>query len=366
MAEDKKDAAAPSSYELIGPGVIIDFPDGDDDGGPPPEGPVAVVLRLAVQDARVALGRARFWVISTIAILASWLVAVPVVLLMSGGGYPPEVQGWGYLLTSACLTLTASLLATHWGLSRLRTGPGQDSGTVDHARSSGPLRPWIAAMGRGLVFTAVATAVLLVLAVSSGGPVAIAGVAAVVMLLEFVVFSAIGAGAESWSERRPAAVVTGWLVGLILAVGNVAAAIALLPAVRADEPVSVALNVQRDYGSERLVSYECAGEIVGAAEVFHTERIIWLAAANPVVIFGLLAGQAVEGENSIAWLPGELQAAAEGPSRQVACVNAEEMAEPATELPLSFSGPALQLAVAGVFLAAGGRAARRRQQAAVS
>jgi hypothetical protein len=70
----------------------------------------------------------------------------------------------------------------------------------------------------------------------------------------------------------------------LLLVGDVVAVVALLPAVRADERVLVAVNIQRD-DSGRMVSWECLQGFRAFTEVYHTERIVWMAASNPLVLF---------------------------------------------------------------------------------
>lgn len=119
----------------------------------------------------------------------------------------------------------------------------------------------------------------------------------------------------------------------------------------------VAVNIERD-DLGRPVSWECLPESRGLVEVYHTERIVWLAAGNPLVIFALLAGQTEPREDSLAWLPGELQNAAEG--SQVPCVEGRERQETGAELPLAAAGVALQLGVAGAFLGGGQFAFGRR------
>ena len=138
---------------------------------------------------------------------------------------------------------------------------------------------------------------------------------------------------------------------------------ALMPAVRADEPVTVAMNVV--WGSDgRRDAYECSIEPVGLAEVFHTERIVWLVAANPMVMFAMLAsdgetasdGEA--GEEGLGWMAGALQEAADGTA--VPCVNGEPRTKDAVRMPLGVIGLGTQGVLAGAFLAGGQVAARRR------
>ena len=117
------------------------------------------------------------------------------------------------------------------------------------------------------------------------------------------------------------------------------------------------MNVVWGPGHTR-VAYECSTELVGLAEVFHTERIVWLVAANPVVMFAMLASGGDTGEEALGWMPGALQEAADG--TQVPCVNAEPRTKDAVRMPLEVIGLATQGVLAGGFLAGGQLAARRR------
>lgn len=50
------------------------------------------------------------------------------------------------------------------------------------------------------------------------------------------------------------------------------------------EPVTVAVNVQWGPAGTRQ-AYQCSEVPAGVAEVYHTERIMWLAAFSPSVVF---------------------------------------------------------------------------------
>jgi hypothetical protein len=187
---------------------------------------------------------------------------------------------------------------------------------------------------------------------------AMAAAAAGVVALEFAVFGAIGAGLSALLRRRPLAVVAGWSVAGALVVGNAVAVWALLlPAVRADEPVAVAMNVVWGPGGTRE-AYECAPELFGTAEVFHTERIIWMLAPNPVVLFVVLADEGGANLEGAGWMPAALQEAADG--TQVPCVNGEPRTQDDPRTPLAVIGLLTQGVLAGASLAGGQLAARRR------
>ena len=125
------------------------------------------------------------------------------------------------------------------------------------------------------------------------------------MVLEVLAFGGIGAGAGRWFEGRRGRILA-WGVTALFLVWNIVAVVALLPTVRAYEPVLVAINIERD-DLGRVTSCRCSPEFRGIAEIYHTERTFWLATSNPLVILALLAGEAEPRENALDWLPGELQ-----------------------------------------------------------
>ena len=255
------------------------------------------------------------------------------------------------MLTAAMLVLVSCVLAVRWGDVRRGAGPDPAEAGVD-----GPLLDWARCSAKGLIFASVSVVFLLLLALWSESSPAVAGVSFVLMILEVLVFGGIGAGAARWFEGQRGRVLA-WGVAALLLVGNVVAVIALLPSVRAYEPVLVAINIQRDeFG--RVVSYRCSPEVRGIAEVYHTERIFWMATSNPMVILALIAGEAEPKENALDWLPGELQNAAEG--TQVPCVEGQEQEKTGAEMPLALIGVGTQSGAAGILLAGGDRAARRR------
>jgi hypothetical protein len=256
-----------------------------------------------------------------------------------------------YMLTAAKLVLVSCVLAVRWGYVRYSAGQNPVGRTVD-----GPLLDWACSSAKGLVFASVSVVFLLLLALWSDSSPAVAGVTYVLVMLEVLVFGGIGAGAGRWFEGQRGRVLA-WGVAALLLVGNVVAVIALLPSVRAYEPVLVAINIQRDeFGT--VTSYRCSPEFRGIAEVYHTERIFWMAASNPMVILALIAGEAEPKENALDWLPGELQNAAEG--TQVPCVEGQERENTGAEMPLALIGVGTQSGAAGILLAGGNRAARRR------
>ncbi|MCO4255975.1 hypothetical protein [Pseudarthrobacter cellobiosi] len=352
MADEVDPAADEPVYEPIGAGKIQ--PDDENDAGDSssPGGQVRLLVSSALASAFQTVRSARFWWGSAAILGVCWGTGTLLVIaLVTGGDLPPESHAWVYILTAAMLVLVSCVLAILWGETQRGAGP-------DHAEAGveGPLLDWVRCSAKGLIFATVSVVFLLLLAFWSESSPAVAGVSFVLMVLEVMVFGGIGAGAARWLEGQRGRVLA-WGVAALLLVGNVVAVIALLPSVRAYEPVLVAINIQRDELG-RVTSYRCSPEFRGIAEVYHTERIFWMATSNPMVILALLAGEAEPKENALDWLPGELQNAAEG--TQVPCVEGQEQEKTGAEMPLALIGVGTQSGVAGILLASGHRAARRR------
>lgn len=353
MADEKDSAADEPLYEPIGAGEIQhddenDAGDTSSTGG----GQVRLLVRSALATALQTVRSGRFWWESAAILGACWGAGTLLVIaLITGGDLPPESHAWVYMLTAAMLVLVSCVLAVRWGDMRRGAGSEPAEAGVD-----GPLLDWARSTAKGLIFATVSVVFLLLLAFRAESSPAVAGVSFVLMILEVMVFGGIGAGAARWFEGQRGSVLA-WGIAALLLVGNVVAVKALLPSVRAYEPVSVAINIQRDeLGS--VVSYRCSPEFRGIAEVYHTERIFWMATSNPMVILALIAGEAESKENALDWLPGELQNAAEG--TQVPCVEGQEQEKTGAEMPLALIGVGTQSGVAGILLAGGHRAARRR------
>lgn len=353
VADGKDPADDEPLYEPIGAGKN-QYDDEDDagDSSSPGGAQVWLLVGSALATALQTVRSGRFWWESAAILGACWGAGTLLVIaLVTGGDLPPDSHAWVYMLTAAMLVLISCVLAVRWGY--VRRGGGQDpvEGAVD-----GPLLDWARCSATGLVFASVAFVFLLLLAFWTESSPGIAGVTYVLMMLEVLVFGGIGAGAARWFEGQQGRVLA-WGVAALLLVGNVVAVIALLPSVRAYEPVLVAINIQRDeFGT--VVSYRCSPEFRGISEVYHTERIFWMATSNPMVILALIAGEAEPKENALDWLPGELQNAAEG--TQVPCVEGQEQEKTGAEMPLALIGVGTQSGAAGILLAGGHRAARRR------
>ncbi|KQR04858.1 hypothetical protein ASF72_00145 [Arthrobacter sp. Leaf141] len=354
MTDGDNPAASEPRYEPIGdgsPGVG----DADDVSGGPPSPAAPHIWFLLRRGFAAGLKGTRsrwFWgwsaaVLAVCCCAGALLVSAAVAI----GGLPPDSHGWTYILTAAALVVACCVLAIRWGAVPVLPGPPD-------GRADGPWRGWAQATVKGTVFAAAAGLLLTVFAALTDSGPAVAAVSFGLMVVEAVVFAGIGAGAACWFEDWRGRALAWGMAGLLL-VGNVGAVVALLPTVRAEELVLVTINIQRDELG-RVTSYSCSSEVSGTSVVDHTERIMWLATSHPVVLLALLAGETDPRVDAINWVPGELQAAAEG--TQVPCVAGNDGEEAGSGVPLAPVGFGTQLAAAGVVLAAGQRAAGRSRK----
>ena len=334
-------------YEVIGAGRRNPEAAGDDFDVPGGPGAARALLGHAFGEIARSVRSGRFWLQSATILLASLGTALLVLIVANGGAVPPDAARGACILTAAILVVVSCVLALTWARR-----PGMTEAIREHP-AAGPFLYWAVACGRGAVFAVLAALFLLALAYTTKSPPAVAGVAAALVLLEVLVFAAVGAGTLWWFSPTTSRVVA-WSAAFLLLVGNVLAVAALLPTVRTTERVLVAVNIERD-DSGRLVSWQCLPELRGFTEVDHTERIVWIAASNPLVLFGLLAVGSGAEDDALVWLPGEMQNAADG--SQVPCVEGQERDRTAMELPLAAVGIALQMSMGGLFLAGGSRAA---------
>jgi hypothetical protein len=337
-------------YEAIGAGQLNPAATEDEDGLPGGPGAARVILGQALLDIAKSVRSGRFWWQAATILLASLGAALLTVVVATGGDVPPDAFGGAYILTAAVLVVVSCVLSFRWSRHPDMTEEGRQR------PAAGPFRHWAVACGRGAVFAVLSALFLLGLAYATKSSPAIAGVAAALALLEFLVFGAIGAGTLWWFSKNMGRVVA-WSAAILLLVGNVVVVAVLVPTVRTSERVLVAVNIERD-DSGRLVSWQCLPELRGFIEVYHTERIVWIAASNPLVLFSLIAGESGSQDDALAWLPGEMQSAADG--SQVPCVEGQERDRTAVALPLAAAGIALQMAMGGVFLVGGSVAARHK------
>ena len=337
-------------YEVIGAGGTIPAAAEDDDSLPPSPGAARVVLRQALVDVARMVVSGRFWRQSATIFLASLAAGLLTVMVATGGDVPPDAPGGVYVLAAAILVPVTCVLAIRWTRHRGRT---DEDGEFP---AEGPFLAWTVACGRGVVFTLLAALFLLCLAYATESSPAVAVIAAAVALWEVLVFAAIGAGTLWWFGKNTGRAVA-WSAAFLLLLGNVLAVAALLPAVRTSERVLVAVNIERD-GAGQMVSWQCLPELRGFTEVYHTERIAWIAASNPLILFSMLAGESGSQDDTLAWFPGAMQEAAD--ASQVPCVEGRERDGAADGVPLAAVGIGVQAGVGGVFLGGGYAATRRR------
>lgn len=315
-------------------------------------------LVKGLADWLVSLTTIRFWFTVAAAVLCTWAAAGSVVLLAPlGGGAGPEVFPLlVYSLASALMPATATLPAVAWGVRaevRFRGMRGRTGGFA-------LLAVLLATALRGLVLAAVVLGVLLVQAWIAGASGAVAAVSAGVVLVECGVFGAMGAGLSAWAGRPRLANAAGGLLALAFVAGAPAAAIGLLPLVRAEERVTVALNVERARDGTH-VAFRCSEIEAGISEVYHTERLMWLPALSPPVLFLMAGAEADRAGQVLGWVPAAIQEAADG--MQVPCVQGQPRSRDEPRAPMPGMGLLGQAAIAGAIVAGGYRAARRRDGA---
>ncbi|NQD90109.1 hypothetical protein HP499_20175 [Paenarthrobacter sp. CM16] len=342
------DPAREPEYEVIG-GVIDDQPSGLAAPKPPPDpSGGSGVLRVAAGEAwvntRKSLSSWWFWMACMLGIAFAWGSAAGLVAWAeSNSWFLAGAAGSTHMIMAAVLALAAAVLGAGWGFRH-------PEGRIPVLVLSGVIR--------GAALAVMAGASLLLVGLYDGGPAALAGVAVVVVVLEAALFGLVGAGARRCSTKvAPAAVLATVLVAF-LCVGNVVLTILILPATAGSDRMSVPVNVERD-DSGRTISYLCVGEL-GPVNVEHTDRIAWLATSNPVFILGSLGVDAASPNNELGWLFLGLQAAVDGPSREVPClggISRDGLAPPA---PVALTGLAVQGVVAALVLAAGHRLQSRR------
>lgn len=343
MAGDPKsslDSVPEPYFEPIGAGTGgLSGPGMENDGGTHCRAPIVRAAVLAGASRWVAgLGSFRFWATALGMLCATWAGVAGFVLLSGQGG---DSTRWlaapvlAYLLACSLLPAAAALAAMHWGMSACRLHP---SGGRAGARV---LAAAVTAGLQGLVLALLILGTLLAEAGAFGQPGSAAVVSAAVAAAEGFIFGGMGAAVAAIGRHPVLKRISGWALALFLVAGTVAAGAALVPATRSEEPVTVALNVERAPDGTS-VDYQCSTVSAGLREVYHTDRIMWLPAASPSVVFVMLAGKYGGDAGVLGWLSGALQEAADGTG--VPCVNGE---------PRSGETPGMPLAVVGLFLQAG-------------
>ncbi|YCK81432.1 hypothetical protein M1D89_20555 [Arthrobacter sp. D3-18] len=334
-------------YEVIG-GVIDDHPSGTarkvDPAPPRDSGTFRVTAGEAWRNARKSFTSWWFWLACALGIALAWGTAAALVTWAeSNGWFETSGATATYLIMAAVMALVAAVLGAGWGFRH-------SAGSIPALLLSGALR--------GVALAAIASGALLLVGLSVGGPMALAGAAVVVIVLEAGLFGLIGAGSRRcFAKVAPGVALTVLLVAF-LCIGNVGVTILLLPATVGTAQVSVPVNVERD-DSGRTISYLCVGE-PRPVQVEHTDRIAWLAASNPAFILGSVGADFVSTDNEVGWLFSGLQMAADGPSREVPCLGGVSRDGLAPPTPVALTGLAVQGIVAALVLAAGHWLAIRR------
>jgi hypothetical protein len=345
VARDAKSSLNPVPdpyFEPIGAGTEgVSGPEAGNDGGTRRRAPIVRAAVLAGAGRWVAaLGSFRFWATALGILCATWAGVAVLVVLPGPGG---DTTQWlaapvlTYLLASSLLPSAAALAGMHWGMSAYRPPAPRGRAGVRILAAA------VTAGLQGLVLAVFILVTLLVEAAVAGQPASPAAVAAGVAAVEGFVFGAMGAAVGAIGRHAVIKRLGGWSLALFLVAGTVAAGAALVPASRSDEPVTVALNVEHAPDGSP-VAYQCSVVPAGVREVYHTDRVMWLPAASPSVVFVMLAGQSGGGAGLFGWLSGALQAAADG--TRVPCVNGEPRSGDAAGMPLAVVGLLLQAGVA--------------------
>ncbi|MEV7603947.1 hypothetical protein AB0N65_00725 [Paenarthrobacter sp. NPDC089322] len=345
-------ATSETEYEVIGGGMIDDrFPRHEgsvgEGHGSHPQPAFRVAFPAAWTDARRSFSSWKFWIACACALVLSWALAAAVVAFGEANGwFETTIPSAIYMLTAAWLAIASAVLGAIWGFRN---------------PAISLLAAVIAAAFRAAALAVPAAVVLVVAGANVGGPLALAGAAVVVVVLEVVLFGLIGAGSRGTVKRTVPAVVLVTLIVAFLCVGNVVATIMLIPATMGTGQASVPVNVERD-DSGRVVAYECVGRL-RPVEVAHTERVAWMAASNPALLFGSLAADIVPREHDLAWVLSGLQMAADGPDREVPCLGGESSDGLAPPVPVALTGTAVQIGVAALLLVPGRLRSSRRMPA---
>lgn len=330
----------------------------DDDGGPEKVHGGRLGMRLAFADLLRSIRTVRFWTLAGGAVLGTWFASTTAVvmfgsLVQGSDGYNAPLLV--YALAATLMPSVAAFPAVAWGMQCHR-----QMGAARAPAAGGVILPaLLATTFRGFVLAGLTLCALTLQALLAGAPGAVAAVAAGVTAVEGAVFGAVGVGVAAAAGNSGPARVAGGALAAILVAGSAGAAAALVPLVRVVEPVTVAMNVQWGPAGSRQ-AYQCSEVPAGVAEVYHTERIMWLAAISPSVVFLALGADADPAGAVLGWVPAALQEAAEG--TQVPCVNGEPRANDSAPMPLPVVGIAGQAVVAGALLAAGTKAAVSRRR----
>ncbi|MBT2584869.1 hypothetical protein [Arthrobacter sp. ISL-95] len=336
-------------YEVIG-GVIDDQPGGFERNSPRngsqgrPAAHFGAALADAWRSARTSFTSWWFWAACALGIAVAWGTAAAVVAVGEANGwFDVSAVSAIYLIMALFLPLAAAVLGAVWGFRH------------SHGRRFVVL---LSGAMRGAALAAMAGAALFVVRLNDGGPMALTGAAVVVIVIEVALFGLIGAGSRRCFARAAPGAALAAAVVAFLCLGNVVVTVLLLPGTTGMDHASVPANVERD-DSGTVTAYECVGEL-RPVEVAHTDRVAWLAAANPALLLGSLGADMVSPDNELGWVLAGLQWASDGPSREVPCLGGESSDVRAPSMPVALTGLALQALTAALVVVPGYRLAARR------
>lgn len=344
-------------YEVIGGGLVDDQPRTGQSGhgsNPPRDAGYKnaafknAVFKNAVgmawRDARKSFSSWLFWLSCCSGVaLAAGTAAGLVAWALRNGWIENAMPAATFVIMAAFLGFPAAVLGVVWGFRHLHESV---------------LVMLLAGALRGLALAVVALPFLLMLGISSGGPLALAGAAVVVVVLEVAVFGLMGAGSRACFAATVPGVALASVLAAFFCAGNVALTVLLLPGTTDLASASVPVNVERD-DAGRITAYECVGSL-HQVEVAHTDRVAWLAASHPALLLASVGAEFVPPDNDVAWVLSGLQFAADGPAREVPCLGGVSSDGLAPAVPVALTGLFLQGLLAAVVLAAGRWLASRR------
>ncbi|WP_426005854.1 hypothetical protein ACPFL9_03410 [Paenarthrobacter sp. NyZ202] len=286
-----------------------------------------------------------YWLACSAALGLSWALAAATVSFgQANGWFESSVPSASNLLAAAWLAVLSAVLGTVWGFA--------SSGNVLAVLTAGALRSAGLALPAGVLLAAVGA--------GSGVPIGVAGAAVVVTVVEGALFGLIGHGARQCFRSRAAGSALATVVLVVLCLANVVATVALLPSTQGTAQASVPVNVERD-DAGRITSYECVGR-PRPVDVAYTERVAWMAASHPALLLGGLAGGMVPRDHDLAWVLAGLQWAADGPARDVPCLDGQSSEGLPPSVPVAVTGLAVQVVVAAMVVVPGRRLGARRRR----
>lgn len=325
----------------------------DDDGGPRSNGRASLGAAYVLQTLRhnaVAFRSLPTW----LGVAAA--VAVPAALTYGLAAWAAserwiesELPVAAHVALAAFLVVSASVYGAVVGFRGIRPSGGRFAGAASYSAV------------RAAAFALAGGFLLAVVGLAAGGSPTTTVVGVVVMVLELLIFAALGAGAGALAGSGVAGAILAVALAALLLFGNIGATILLAPTVWTSERASLAVNVDRD-GAGRLNYYECVGNQSRVEAVAHSERVAWITASHPAVLFSSLAAGTVPAGTEFGWMLQIPQWAMDGPAWDVACLNGVGSEELPPPLHVGLVGIAGQLGVATLVLAPASWLSRRRER----